>query len=298
MKKIIVLLGLVVIFHSISFSQILPNAGFENWTGFGLYEMPDSWKTTDSISTGQGLQHSASKELTDIHGGSFALKLNPFTYFSFAIPGAASNGAINASTYQVIGGSPDTVRHATLDGWYKFSPTGGDSVIVSIAMYKWNGTSRDLVGAGEFKDTTSTTAYTSFSVNINYYSPAVPDSMLIILYAGSRVLATSHIGTTLLIDDLSFSGVVGTHEIYNIVNAIRVFPIPAINELNVQVDLKHNIHSSFEILDVSGKRILVHDMKSTDEKIDISGLTNGNYFYHLLDELGTKLSIGKFTVNK
>lgn len=273
----------------------VPNGGFESWTGFGLYEMPDAWKTTDSLSMSVGTP-SATKETTDMHGGLYALKLTPFFFVFTNIPGAASNGVINTTTFQIIGGSPDTVRHAKLSGWYKYAPVSGDSCTISVTMYKRNGATRDVIGSGIFGTSAATSAYTPFDVNMNYSSINTPDSVLISIF--SSAMGSAHLGTTLLIDDLAFSGFVGIHEIPGVVNSLNTFPNPAQNELNVSVDLQKNIRTRFEISDLNGRKVSSFEMKSLNEKFDVSFLVSGNYFYRLADENGNTLGSGKFSISK
>src|SRR5437588_3176387 len=121
--KYLLLLIIIFSFSIQSKGQNVPNGDFENWTSYGsgidIYEKPDYWQTTDSFSILQGM-HSVTKDslAADVHSGSYAMRLTPFTYAIFTIPGVASNGTINPTTLTIIGGTPDTVRHAMLSGWY------------------------------------------------------------------------------------------------------------------------------------------------------------------------------------
>ncbi len=307
MKKLVLFLLIVLSYSIKSTAQIVPNGDFENWTtvGSGLtaFDIPDYWQTTDSFSVNlvTGPQHSVTKETSSVYHGSSAMRLTPFLYLgSVTIPGAASNGTINTTTLQIIGGSPDTVRHQTLTGWYKYAPSGGDVSSISVTLFKNNGTSRDTVAYGVFTASAAVATYTLFQIDLNYLSLIFPDSALITIYSGPPTIGGPHMGTKLFVDSLTFSGTVptGVNEISQEVNSVHVFPVPALNDLTVSIDLKKNIHTSFEIMDVTGKRILIHEMNSAEEKIDISQLSNGNYFYNLLDEKSNKLSSGKFSVNK
>jgi len=296
MKKSILFL---IVTYLVSFelkAQNVPNGGFENWTSFGLYEMPDSWQTTDSISLTQGT-HSVTKETVNIHSGTYAMKLTPFTYI-LTIPGTASNGHINYSTLAIEGGTPDTVRHAKLDGWYQFAPVSNDSCTILVTLYKWNSSTsmRDVVGGGAFCTQTAAATYTPFEITLDYASSSTPDSVLIVVY--SSALGGSHMGTVLYVDDLSFSGIAGVNELPASVQSIHVYPVPAGNELNVDLALSKKVRSSFVITDVSGRKMISHAMNQSKEKIDISALASGNYFYNLVDDGGNNLSTGKFTVSR
>jgi hypothetical protein len=277
-------------------AQNMPNGGFENWTSFGFYEQPDSWNTTDSVSLTQG-SHSATKETSDIHGGLYALRLFPFNSIIGTIPGVASNGRLNTATLTFIGGTIDTVRHQTLNGWYKYSPVSNDSCTVNVSLFKWNGPTKIIIATGVFGTSAATSVYTPFSITLNYATTDRPDSMLVSVY--SSALGASHIGTVLLVDDFSFSGVVsGINDPSASVQSIHVYPVPAVNTLSVRLDMQRYLHTSFEISDLTGKRVLEHQMNSLSEDIDIHELSNGNYLYHLLDENGNRLSTGKFSISR
>jgi hypothetical protein len=301
MKKLILFLFMISLYAMESNAQDVPNGDFENWTtiGVGPAERPDYWQTTDSFSVNLiPPQHSVTKETSVVYSNTYAMRLTPFTYTIFNVPGVASNGSINTSTLQIIGGSPDTIRHQKLSGWYQFSPVGGDTWSIVVNLFKWNGTTRDTVASGSFVSSTSISTYTNFEVNLSYSSSALPDSALITIYSGPSALGAPHIGTVLLIDSLSFSGIVaGIPEVPSSLDLVHLYPVPAVNELTIKIDLK-TIHSSFEVLDLNGKRILIHEMNSKEDKIDISGFSNGNYFYNLLDEKENKIASGKFSVNR
>jgi hypothetical protein len=297
MKKLLLFSSLIYFFVSNSQAQNVPNGGFENWTSAGLWENPDFWQTTDSFSITQSGMHSATKETVDIHGGSYALKLTPFTYIAvLQVPGVASNGKINTTTLSIIGGSPDTVRHATLNGWYKYAPVSGDSCSISVSLFKWNGTSRTLVASGVFGTPVAASSYTQFSINLNYDTTLTPDSMLMTIF--SSPFGASHLGTVLLVDDLSFTGVVGIEENSPAEKSVNVYPIPASNEIHIAVNNLNMPNASVEFFDVLGNKVLSSELKTDNSTVDISKLENGNYFFSILDERKNQVAKGKFSVNK
>ncbi len=298
MKPLFLLI--IFVFPSLikSSAQNVPNGSFDNWTSFGFYEVPDSWNTTDSVSLTQG-SHSATKETVDFHSTPYALKLFPFNSFIGTIPGVASNGKLNTSTLSFTGGSIDTVRHQTLNGWYKYSPVSNDSCSVIVTLFKWDGATKIIIATGVFGISVATSVYTPFTINLAYATTDTPDSMLLSVY--SSALGASHIGTVLLVDDFSFTGVVsGLNEPADLVNSVTIFPVPASNKLTVALDLRKNMNTTFEIADATGKKMIIHEMNplKTEDNINISVLSNGNYVYTVRDEKGNKLASGKLIVNR
>ena len=301
MKRPSLLVVLVFFFIFKANAQNVPNGDFETWTNFGFYDEPDFWNTSDSIALALsfGSSHSVTKETVDMHGGSFALKLFPFNSPFGTIPGIASNGRLDYNNLMVIGGTPDNVRHQTLNGWYKFAPVSNDSCTIAVSLYKWNGSTQIIVAAGAFGTSVPASVYTPFAINLTYTTLDTPDSMQVSIF--SSALGASHVGTVLLVDDLSFSGVVsGLPEMDDVVNSLNIFPVPASNDLTISLDLKINLRTTFEITDVSGKKMIVHEMNpaKSEEKINIRTLSSGNYFYSLFDNHGNKIAAGKFSVVK
>lgn len=78
---------------------------------------------------------------------------------------------------------------------------------------------------------------------------------------------------------------VGLSELHSQGDGIKVFPIPAGNELNLSMSL--GMHSEF--YDVSGRRVL----SSTSNKTDISALVKGFYLIHFLDSENNLVQISK-----
>src|SRR5437588_7849205 len=119
-------------------------------------------------------------------------------------------------------------------------------------------------------------------MNLTYYSSATPDTMKIEVW--SATLGASHIGTFMLVDGFTFSGIEGIKDVPENSYSLNVYPVPAVNELNVNLEMKKMIQTFFVVFDVSGKKVLTHLMQSSKEKVNISNVSNGNYLYHLLDE--------------
>ena len=323
-KTILIFLIIFSCIVKLTAQNAVPNAGFENWSPFFTgtapprsYELPDQWKTTDSITVANsptGFIHSATKEISLIYSGSYSLHLQSWSYyfgttpFVNGIPGCATNGDVlvdvpNTAIYP-ISGTADTVLHAQLNGFYRYAAggSGQDTGSVEICMFKRNASTgnRDTVATGKTYLINQGT-YTQFGVNLSLYGSAssTPDSMLIWIQSSPRnPLGSGQTGSILLIDSLTFSGILGVNDNPGIVNSVHIYPIPAVDLVTVEIDFKKSARSTFELIDIAGRKVLSHEMNSTSEKINLSGLNTGNYFYHLLDDFGNKLSSGKIAVNK
>ncbi|CAN5564588.1 hypothetical protein BH11BAC1_BH11BAC1_26590 [soil metagenome] len=308
MKKITLLTLLLLTIALVSNAQI-DNGNFENWTdstvGAYTYDSLIHWKTTDlpSLQNSNPHVHSAQPETTDVHSGSSSIRLTSWTAGGFlaGIPGAASNGDVIVvpipPSVTPVGGVPDAARHAALMGYYEYIPMGADHGSIETCLFKWNGTSRDTVAYGAFDAALNIGTYTQFVVNLTAMNAGNPDTSLIWLQSSPREpIGSGATGSILRVDSLYYSGLIGVNEISPIVKTMLTYPVPAVNEINVLVDLISPVAMHYEIMDLNGKVVLTDKMQSNKQQIDISGIATGNYFITLFDDAGKKLCADKFKV--
>jgi hypothetical protein len=306
MNKIFTQLFLGLLFFGSTYAQV-PNMDFENWRGYtdqyGTGELPTGWYTTDStlihISYGTS-GHSAIKELTDKCSGTYSLKLISVAGLGQKAPGVATNGIINGIVVDSVkGGSPHTIRSAKLTGCYKYVPYTGDTSNgkISAVLTKWN-------VALSKRDTIASTAFVAipsgglinFQTDFNYSSASDPDTALILLQSGPGINQTIA-GTYLIVDNLAFVGVIGIDEISHLSN-VKIFPQPAQNTITIEAAWNQNISLTYEIADITGRRILSGKMESTKQHVDVNSLSRGNYFVALRNEQGAILHTSKLIVSK
>jgi len=100
-------------------------------------------------------------------------------------------------------------RHGVVTGFYHFSPVGGDQLVVNVIMFR----NARSIGADAIAIADAATSYTPFTVRVNYFSDEVPDACIIKMSIISPVTGCdAHQGSTMLVDDLSFSAVVSVGE--------------------------------------------------------------------------------------
>ena len=292
MKKIYTQLSLLIFICGTVYAQ-LPNPSFETWTTDVNGNHPISWLTSDQTSMTYASVHSAEQEGIVKCDSLFSIKLTSFTFFvtNYA-PGVATNGVITSAT-SVAGGSPYTLRSAKFAGCYKYNPAGADSGKISAALSKWNGTTRDTVALATLI-TYASGGLVNFQLDFNYFSIATPDTILVLLASGQGVNQTVS-GSSLIVDNLHFIGIIGIDE-NSIIQDVNIYPQPAQDVLNVHLELNQHISLKYEIADITGRKILSGKLDS--EKIDISNLSRGNYVIKLHNEEGAVLHSSQFVVSK
>ena len=130
------------------------------------------------------------------HSGLSALsgEVQLFDSDSYPVSVIAGSDALGFSVSQ---------RHASLQGFYRFAPVGGDLFGVFVTLLREG----ELVGVGEFATQNETASYSQFNIDIKYISESTPNMCAIIFAIDGPSGDNAHIGSVMLIDDLSFTGV-------------------------------------------------------------------------------------------
>ncbi|MEK9136575.1 MAG: hypothetical protein AAB393_05585, partial [Bacteroidota bacterium] len=168
-------------------SAQIPNPGFEQWSAGS----PDGWVTNNLPGFVVPITQSSTA-----HGGSSAARGEVLTFSGMPYGPIMYAGS-------TARGFPVTQRHASLTGFYRFTPVGGDVVIVIIDMTRAD----TLVGLGDVV-LGAAASYTQFTAPITYFSAERPDTCFIaIIVYGDSSGGPAHVGSVMLIDDLAFSGI-------------------------------------------------------------------------------------------
>ena len=306
MKKITLLSFLFMSAAFISNAQI-DNGRFEDWTtttqSTFTYDSLTRWMTTDYYSQANSTNHdhSAEREITDVHEGASSIRLTSWTAGGIfqGMPGAASNGQVLIQGFSAtpVGGVPDNFRHAALSGYYQYIPAGADHGSIETCLFKRNGATRDTIAYGMLDAAFLVNTYTHFTIPLTPLSQDDPDSSLSWLQSSPRSpIASGVTGSVLRVDSLYYNGQIGIEDISPLVKVMLTYPVPAVNEINVKVDLVTPVSMQYEILDNNGNIVASGKMLSYTQKIDVSNIAAGNYFVNLRDMSGTKLCSDRFTI--
>jgi hypothetical protein len=231
-KKLLFILTLT--FTVSAKAQNIPNAGFENWSGFG-YEDPNSWGTLNALSI-LGMPISVTKS-TERHGGAFSAKVETMSTIDSTgqetpSPGFMFIGSVNILQQTGVLGTSFTARPDSLVGWVKCNSVNGDTSGIALQLTKWDAIAltQEEIGFGSFITTSTSTSFYRFSVPIEYVSENTPDSISVFVLSS---IGNGQIGSAIWVDDLSL--------IYNTSSSVgelngtsfEVFPNPVNDELSI-----------------------------------------------------------------
>jgi hypothetical protein len=281
MKKFTILLSFVLL-SGIAFAQI-PNPGFENWSSpsGASYRNPTGWGTTnDVVVPSYNAPANVTKDTINKHSGLASAKLYSENYIvSFA--GAMVTGTIAESDPEFTGGFPYNSRPGELTGYYEYTPAvGGDTLLMGVILFKWDtiNKKRDTIALGTYISGDSVPAWQEFGLQLTYLSGANPDSAFILFFTSIGQFGLKNYGSTLWIDDVSFTGTAGTNDIKSS-DVVNVFPNPAQSVIYINA-----VPGQFQtaiIYDITGR--LVKTESVIGNEVDVNDLANGNYIMMLND---------------
>lgn len=309
MKKIA--LCFFVCFASFSFSQ-LPSFTFEGtWppSPFGAAPDPAGWLTTNVltspfISTSNPTtttQHTLSCE------GSMSMRIETKTFvttglLSSYIPTVAGFGVCgqiqSSPSFALRDGFPYTTRPNSISYCYIAQPQPQDTAGVRVLLWKYTGSSRNIIGFAQKTYTSSNASFQTETLTIAYNSTVTPDSMGIYVASsfkfpssGFTIRDGAKAGSVLILDNIMLN--VTSLQDYTHGITFHIYPNPASDY--VYINSSSMLRKKISIQDITGKIILRSELE--DKILLYTGmLPEGIYFINLSDEHGKLLSSQKLQI--
>jgi len=260
--------------HFTGISLNIANNNFEQWHNEKVLDLSGWDYKSRGMTPSDTNGISGAIRTTDAISNTFAAKVKTFLRPDFMAYGRINSG--NKTSDKI----PMNARHQSLTGYYKFSPQNGDTMCVSISMFK-NGI---VIGRGDFLQKNAISSYTPFIADISYSSSDIPDSASIYIQSFYRFPPLGN--SVLYIDNLNFDGFfTGIKEHSLTANRnfdFNVFPNPFSDEATVTFTMNQDDDITVRLFDLSGKQIaLLADgrCKEGNHRLQLSalGLQKGLY---------------------
>lgn len=302
MKKSI-LFFVSIFFAFAASSQSIPNPGFESWLPNPDYDDPEGWGTLNLLSI-PGFDNPASvfKDSIAPYAGNYSLKITTVVLVNNPAPdqladtfGVAFSGMVSFAG-QVLG-FPYSLKPTTLNFYYKYTPVDNDTALCNVQLFKYNTTThmRDTLASGYFSQNNTVSNYTMGSVTLNYnaqFAGLDPDTAMITFQPSNDFVPIP--GSTLWVDELSFTGGVGIDDLASSKKDVLVYPNPAVNELTI-VSQNENGEKVI-VFDEAGRMLTSILLVNKTAKVDLHSYQNGNYFYRITDKDEAIITSGKFSI--
>jgi len=263
LSQIILLITICLVMVSVSSAQI-PNAGFESWAA----GVPTDWTTDNAPPAFSPITQSS-----DAHSGTSSMQGTTVSYQTVGLSPTASADF------------PISTRYSSFNGWYKFSPIGGDSLEIHAIFYK----SSSPIAYTQLFIGANVSSYTQFILPMTYISSDVPDEAFIefLIYSPGSAY---NLGSTYKIDDLTFGSATGVQESFSAKPVVFALSQNYPNPFNPSTTITYQIPNDgtvrLDVYDVMGRTLttLVNEEKPAGQftvPFDGSKFTSGIYFYRI-----------------
>ena len=204
--KILTISILSIFWISASFSQNIPNRGFENWEMRFLYDEPDYWNTGNQESFLGGEQTTI--KTTDSYSGMYAMRLETVvtdesTFFGYAFcNGRITNGELGDTLY-FDGGIPVSDAPDSLFGYFKFDIAANDTALVLVSFKK----AGDIISQNFYQIWGTQDTYTRLGFEIETMAET-PDTALVAFTCSNPENPMP--GGWIQVDSIRFGGITDT----------------------------------------------------------------------------------------
>jgi len=200
---------------------------FDQWTmvddgfGFKSFEpLGDYLRTLNYLATlpaaAGGPGPLTTDSTSDAYEGSYAAKLITGTFSPMGepilIPGLVGTDSLDIPNATIRVGKPYSSKPLKFRGYYKYSPVGGDSAMVSVLLSKYNTAlgKRDTIGLAREVYKNTVTEYTMIDLPIVYQTQETPDTLTLLVCSSAGVRlddlmnCKGQVGSTMWIDEIFF----------------------------------------------------------------------------------------------
>ncbi len=259
------------------------NIDFEDWFEF-VFDNPQDWYyfKTLAIDPDNIEESRMVKKVQGINADEYAVQIQNVNISGYIFN--ASFATIKGKDFfgPTTSGTPVNRRYSRLNGYYKYSCSEPDTVVIALAMFK-NGIN---VGYGRAETSGDLDDFQFLDIPISYFDEVtIPDSVVIDFNTNNRGSATGH--ATITIDRLSFDGIWGevvtdTTGVENRLapDDVKIYPNPAKNTFVAELSDSNFKVGVASVMDINGRVInqVIFSAGQSRISFDVSGFDAGIYF--------------------
>ncbi|MBC8320204.1 MAG: T9SS type A sorting domain-containing protein [Bacteroidetes bacterium] len=280
---VVILIGL----GSITSAQTLPNAEFQSWVDYGIYEEPEFWSTPNPFTALPPIFVITVSKSHDAFSGDYSVKLETKDVLggTYQAPGLItlaqfSIDFINLS-FNISGGLALQENVSKLTGMYKYQGAEGDSASVLIYNFKRDEEGViDTIGYG-LSYLHDTAIWTPFTVNMENLNNNIPDTFNVIIMSSAMTPNFEfHSGSVLYVDSLAIETNTGVINLSDYQIKVKVFPNPSSDFVQFETSESEN-KRLISIYNAVGSIISTNNFFESKTNISVNELPSGPYFYRV-----------------
>jgi len=265
------------------------------------YQDPNNWQTLNFLFQFGNPVSAFRVTGGDKYAGNYALKVVS-TYFPNKLIatfpdtfGFAYNGKVVVSPPSLTNGAAYNLRPQRISFYTKYIPVGLDTGLVTVGLFRHIPTGRDTIAYNKIKILPNS-VYSLYDIPLNYLNNNIPDTADISFKSSNPDLLARRVGSAIYVDEVSFNGFVNIKENNNYASKIKIYPIPATNE--VMINAEFDEAETIEVIDINGKTVGKYKIQNYFSKINTHTFANGNYFIKFLNKQNLIITYGNFLINK
>ncbi len=275
MKNIFILTALMAM--AIKTNAQIPNSGFETWEAYEdnythyIYEKPDLWVGSLPKNNAYSFSITKNAESYPAGTGQYSMKITP-DIANGVVGIAISNDQFDPMISSIPKPSfAINYRPAALYLYFKYFPSGGDTMIAKVFFYR-NGV---VIGNPVYGTTNTVSNWTPLQIPMTYSTSDVPDSATIFFVTRAYV---QHAESVLYIDNLSFNGfVTAVQEVSPENFGFNIYPNPSSDRITFNINNNNGDYITLNIYNALGEIVKKEILKQNQQQINIEDLSNGVY---------------------
>jgi hypothetical protein len=292
MKKFTIILAFIAM--AINATSQIPNNGFETWENyvdngdecsppFNVYQKPDMWNGSLPKSC-QTYSYSIQQnnESYPAGTGQFSMKIQPELVNGVRGVAISNDGHDSMKNWIPKPSFAINQRPESLYLYYKYFPSGGDTMIVQVYFYM-NGV---VIGNSVYGTTETISDWTALEIPMTYNTSDVPDSATIYFLTGVYI---QHSESILYIDNLSFDSLItvtltSINELSAGSSSFYLYPNPASNVVMLSANKTDRETRTLTIYTIDGILVKSETVKKNQKDINVADLPSGVYLFNIKSE--------------
>jgi hypothetical protein len=276
MKKLAIILS-VLIAIAIKTNAQIQNGGFETWEVYvdnythEVYEKPDFWTGSLPRNDAHSFSITKNNESYPAGTGQFSMKIQPDV--ANGVRGVALSNDNNDPMNNWVPKPSIALdfKPTSLYLYYKCFPSGGDTIVCSIYLYK-NG---EVISYTPFGTTQTVSSWTPLEIPLIYENSETPDSATVLFAAGAYI---QHTASTMYVDNLSFTGFVASvPDLTSEKSFLSSNFNPASDFITLNMGNRNGENLNLSIYNMTGQLVKSEVVKPSQQQVNIKDINNGIY---------------------
>jgi hypothetical protein len=279
----------------LSYGQMLPNMGFENWETIGTYAEPMDWNTANECSAQISIV--SVTESNDVHSGGSSARLETKDFLGvLKVNGVVTTATMicDPSNPGQVGGYSETARPDSMVFWAKYAPVDIDTAYCQVLFFGEGGNT-DTISNDKFNVVGTVSDWTRFSFPINWLTAENPTMASVLFNSswGNGNLNQGFAGSVFFVDDAEWTMTEPESISEEEAQKWKLTPNPVSNFLTVSGSASGG---QLDVFNTTGKLVGGWNLEAFQSTIDLSDLPVGLYLYQLTTRNNEPIKTGKFLV--